>query len=759
MSIFSRTQQAVALAKDPYAEQPAVRASQSLAAAMRSISQTLPGLGNTAFNMESYADMAGNNSTALKSLENTLSSVVDNTFGDGVWREKLTQAQRDAALLLASVRNSARGYVNSFRSVNVPTVTPTAGVSTEVFRAPVATSGAQFDYTNALPESVSQLSQEVFDDRSLDMTVAVSAVANMLAARQTDAAEALYPTFVLPPDQTGFAMSVERSLIFSEIYHTPQGEALDFHDRRKMLLDAYMSPELLSEKSHLIVPYYITGDSANNAYFVTPTQSAPTTVTVGQESFLTSYYRTDTRLSLLGLGQNPAVMKTGQANTTDSLDHRLVLKSLLLEVKTATQTSYINIDTDQMTSAQFYPSVEGQQRQMTLNFRVKDIVLSNTTEDVTGVAATALAGLQADQRVYLSAATSGDASLESGVVTVAPTKPQIIAVGELTGVGSSAVLTAAPEATRAVVAAQFTSISIVGYKLTAFRSNVNRRDVGVMATSERMREIHVIPLGAPQTVRTPAIDINTSSDLNSLGTLVQLRNTLQAWAQLKDFERQLASTADSLKKNLPLPGLRSMGRFLLHRPWYEHQDIDLASTVVSQNSTARIEDTQNALINKMRDMVLRGYYATNFQAAMDSLSASAGQKPEVTVVGNPVVISYLLRTGDTRTLGTEFNLNVHSDVHPMFVEYDADGKPVYPLYFMFTIPDAKEPHLLNSGNMIFLPDMITDLQVTRDGATFRECTYMPRTLHINHCPIMFRLNVAGLSATVADQLAFPMAVV
>lgn len=89
---------------------------------------------------------------------------------------------------------------------------------------------------------------------------------------------------------------------------------------------------------------------------------------------------------------------------------------------------------------------------------------------------------------------------ESGVVTVAHQTTNRTVGGDAGG--SSAVLAPYPEATRAAVAALFTSISIVGYKRAAFRSNVNRRDVGVMATSERMREIHVIPLGAPQTVRT-----------------------------------------------------------------------------------------------------------------------------------------------------------------------------------------------------------------------------------------------------------------
>ena len=758
MTIFQRAQSAAALAKDPYAEQPAVRAVHALKSQMRDIN--MPAVTGNSFSVESYADVVGNNPTKSHQLESIVAATVDNTFGSGTWSGKLTQAQRDAAMLISSVRNSARAYVDAFRNVAVPQVQSVAGFATEVYRAPVAgAAGAQFDYGSTVPDSIRQLSNEVFDDRSLDMTVALSTVANMLAARQTEAAEALFPTYVLPPDQTGFSMSVERSLVFSEIYHDPQNSALDFYDRRKNLLEAYIVPEILGDKSHEIVPYFIIGDSANNASFVATTMVTPVDVTVHGETFKTSYYRTDTRLDLLGLGQNPAVMKTGQANTTESLDHRLVLKDLLLEIQSSGETSYVNVSTELHVGSQFYPAVEGQQRQMTLNFRVKDIVLSAATLDVNGVPAAALAGLSANQRMYLSVAVSGDAGLDAGIVTVAPTKPQITAVGELTGTGSSAVLTAAGTATLNTVKNLFTSISIVGYKLKALRSNVARRDVGIMATSERIKEIHIIPLGAPQTVRTPAIDINTSSDLNTLGTMVQVRNTLQAWAQLRDFERQLASTADSLKKNLPLPSLRAIGRYYLHRPWYERQSVNLSQRVVSQNSTNRIEDTQNTLINTMRDMVLRGYYATNLQAVMDALNASAGNKPEVTAVGNPVLISYLLRTGDTRTLGEEFKLNVHSDVNPMFIEYDDEGKAVYPLYFMFTLPGEKEPHPINSGNMIFLPDMITDLQVTRDGSTFRETTFMPRTLHINHCPIMFRVDVYGLSAVVAEQLPYPMAVV
>lgn len=758
MSIFTRTKDAAAHAKDPYMDQEAVRAAHAMKAQMRNVK--LPAVSGNVFSTESFADVVANNPTQQTALESIVQSTIDGAFGSGTWTTKLSQAQRDAALLISSVRQSARAYADAFRNVAIPTAQSIPGMATEVYRAPIAgVGGAQFDYGSAVPDSVRNMSNEVFDDRSLDMTVALSTVANMLAARQTEGAEALYPTYVLPPDQTGFSMSIERSLVFSEIYHDPQNSALDFYDRRKNLLEAYIVPEILGDKSHEIVPYFIPGDTANNASFVDTAMVAPIDVTIQGETFKTSYYRSDVRLDLLGLGQNPAVMKTGQANTTESLDHRLVLSHVLLEIKTATQTSYVPVETELSVGAQFYPAVEGQQRQVTLNFRVRDIVLSATTKDVAGVQAAALSGLAGNQRVYLATTISGEAGLDAGVVTVAATKPQIVAVGELTGTGSSAVLAAAGDATLDAVKAGFVSINVVGYKLKALRSNVARRDVGIMATSERIKEIHIVPLGAPQTVRTPAIDINTSSDLNTLGTMVQVRNTLQAWTQLREFERQLASTADSLKKNLPLPSLRAIGRYYLHRPWYEYLQVDLTQRVVSQNSTSRIEDTQNTLMNTMRDMVLRGYYATNLQAVMDSLSASAGAKPEVTAVGNPVLISYLMRTGDTRSLGEDFKLNVHSDVNPMFITYDAAGNPVYPLYFMFTLPDAKEPHPLNSGNMIFLPDMITDLQVTRDGSTFRETTFMPRTIHINHCPILFRIDVSNLSAVVADQLAYPMSVI
>lgn len=712
----------------------------------------------TGFSLEDFQQTT----SLTASVETRVKASVDAAFGNGYY-DTLTDCQRDAAIITARAGmsvESARDYIRKYDSHGT--------AEKDAFGVPVAMgSAAPFDYTMDPPKR--EISQEVFDDRNLQGMVATSIMHNIMASRQTPAAESFYPGYALPADGTGFTVEVDRPLVFDRIKHDLTGATADFNKQRQLLLNALMDPTVLASKGNLIVPFFVTGNAKNNESFTTAV--APANTTVAGETFLTNYYKPGVApFSLLGISQHPGIAMLGQNDQTDTLDHRVTLQEILLEVRTInpanpsqTITSIISYRTDVLGFSSFLPAGEGQQRRLVLNFETQDLPLSVDTLDVNGVAASALAflnGSPATSKLRLNVALSiaGSANLESSAMSVSTADGRIDTIQEVTGTGNRKQFTPIEDgAIFDQVKNQFTSIRFVGYKLEAFRTNINRRDQGKLTTNERLKDAHILPYSPTFTAQVPVIDgIHNTVDVSIPAMSLMIRNTNNAYSQLFTFEAALQQASDAYTKPVPNPAIRAIGRYILRRPWYDVQTLDLATDINSLRSHERLQDIQAAITNKMRTMFTTGFYETNFQMAMASVGIAQTVKPKIKIICNPILGNYIMTTGDNRTLGEGWSYSVEFDQDMRLYDVDADGKVTYRMYFIFSIDGIDGPHPLNFGNFVYLPDLMTNLPITRDQATTREMSYQSRTLHVNHCPVLFRLDVANLETAVAERVAVPI---
>ena len=721
--------------------------------------------------LESFrADGAGDVSPEYTRASEIARAAVDSAYGDGTWDGKLTDGQRDSAIMALASANGAQALADA-PGKGIDSLTPGVAERTvgnesytvTTYGLPQAAAGvAAFDYQ----VERRQWSNEVFDDRNLQNYAKVAVGFHVLAARQTPAAEAAFPTYALPPDSNGFEIEVERPLVFNQIWHDVKGNTIDFNRHRKLLLNAYQDHTILQNTATLIKPYFVDGDAENNANYVDNSivPAAPYDASKPEEAFKTSWFKPGANFSVVGVGQNPELAKLGQANTTDTLDHRVMLDKILLAVKTADGTSYIPFDTKHLAYSGYNPAFEGQNRKLVLTFSTEDLTLHAGVKDVKDQTPAALATFNsnyANYRVLLAIDVNGKINLESSENKIGAASAEVYEVIKVTGTGVDAVVEPAEAAVAATIKALFQSIELFGYKLEAFLTNFNRAIHGPLVTQERYKDAHVVPLGAPITAQMPVVDTaNPTIDVTTPANTLMIRNSNNAFSQLFSFEKILDQAQLALNgRNAAVPQIRAIGRWLLRRSWYDKKDFVLTDEINSLQTADRNINISAGICNMLRIMVNTGYYHTNFQAAMDVLGVAVGQKPKIVLLCNPIVANYIWERGDSRTLGDGWEFDIVADADNRFIDRDKDGNPVYRIYAFFKIDGVDGPHPLNFGNMIYKPDLTTQLPITRDNRTTVEFTTQPWTLHVNHCPVLFRLDVHGLREATANSMAVKQTIV
>ncbi|MNX83391.1 hypothetical protein D3C86_1151530 [compost metagenome] len=64
---------------------------------------------------------------------------------------------------------------------------------------------------------------------------------------------------------------------------------------------------------------------------------------------------------------------------------------------------------------------------------------------------------------------------------------------------------------------------------------------------------------------------------------------------------------------------------------------------------------------------------------------------------------------------------------------------------------------LNCGTHLWIPELISHVNVSRDETQIREAMVQPRNRHINHLPILGKINVIGLNEVLSEGWSIPVA--
>jgi hypothetical protein len=591
------------------------------------------------------------------------------------------------------------------------------------------------DYAEAHP------SLEAYDQTELNNHQGFSVTWNIQAARQSDFAETFFKTSVHTPDQTGVELTVDNIYVMNEIRHNLNGKTVDF--KRQNLIRAVSDYSILSAETTRIYPAFIpTGGNQNTAVFVAAGDVPSHTVNVAGVEYATAPLKIGANLNLLGLAQHPGLLQNGVVEQSDALDSRLAIDAVYLKfVPGVGDTKVVRIPTSRLPRTAFVKSAEGNQRELALQFSSRQLTLNLATKAIDETNVTGLAAITAGgNKVKLNITLSGSADVQTGNVQVLAAN---LAVDKLLDADNKPVDFSSGAG--AILIAGLGTITVIGYDLEARLTNSNRRSRGILLDTNQWKEQYKVYLGAPITCQKPIGSDTGAAELSALIAATRIRNDNNAITTLLNNVAQLKAVADTFGNQDEEPNIEGIGRMVI-KPYFDEIALDVAAEVNSIMTHQRDADIRELFGNVLRRAAYDMLYQTQYQPALEMVSGGTSSKPHVVIGTDPVIHKYLYTSGDSRLFGDAFDFTTVSNIDKRL-----EGK----VFMTFTRKDVNGLDPLSYGSFIWIPELATTIEMTRNGQASREIGVQPRTLHLITCPVMTVITVTNLKEATNDKTAAP----
>lgn len=583
---------------------------------------------------------------------------------------------------------------------------------------------------------------EAYDERENRNSQLYTIIYNLLASRQDDFGETFFPTIVINPTEVGVTLSVRLFYVYNDFKRAASGALANYG--RKNIIRAYADATILKNELTRVVPILRTTGSStdiNTDKFLSSATVTPWVEDLGTSvSVTTSALKVDTKIDLIGISQTDELLNSGIMGPSDNLDTYIKLASIYVQLTDGTKTGVVHIPVDQLPSSTFTYAPQGNTRRMLLTMDTNSIVLSSATEVSSGTLPDSLTtAFTAGSKVLVNLNINGSVVLDKGDAIVNRGQLSPVAVRNTAG----QIVDGGDPTTATTINGVVTTATILGYTLTAYRANSNIRQRGQLLDNQTEYRIITVPYRSPMSVIMPAAgagddNLALQTLINSTGIRISneaVTSLLKAQVALKGYN----SVAD-LAGNLP--EFDSIGYFYV-KPYYTEESVDLTKVVDSLKSHERIKDIRAALVEKIRFYANDIYRSTEYKAAAAVLTGNALFKPTVIVGTDPVLYNYIMADGDLRTLGDTFEVKVVSTL---------DTRVTGKIFISFGVFDSSRNttiNPLNFGNMLYSPETVVRMPVSRDGQVSMELIVAPRFVHINNLPAMAVLNVTNLPDVVS----------
>lgn len=667
-----------------------------------------PESAKTMFALESAQDFQLN---ALNTAHEGLSTAIESIAAELGFGAKLTAAQIAAGSIGGLIAADPR-HLLSRKSL--------AGV--------VATEGAVVVQTMGAADGMMEraFGLEAYDERENKNASIYSIAYNMQSARQDEFGETFFPTLVLTPDQVGFGVTVDLMTVFDAVQHNVDGTFRDF--AKKNIIRAVADHTVLKKEQTRVIPAV---RPQNVAQFVDAAVVAPAAVIVEGQSITTAPLKIGKELNLIAVGQTDTLLSTGVMDNTDTLDTFLNLKNVYVKFG----ADVLRFNVSNLPLANFTYATQNNYRVMQLNFETTSVLINNTTKQADGSPLVDLAAIVTGNMIArVELKLTGSVNIETGKTSVYGNAVATHVV--LNSAGQQLDKAVAPAAP---VVAVIDGGSIEGYDLTAFYTNVNRRQRGQLIDVTKFTQLYNVPLRSPLSAMHPAV-VDASIDATDVQALIsatRIRVSNEAITALIDAAGTLAQYVDAADVQGEGPDVLGVGRFFV-RSVYFQETLDMATMVDSVKSYERAQDIQAALVNKLRDYAYRMYRDSEYKAASDALNGGISPVPTVIIGTDPVLARYLNVTGDLRTLGGEFDVRIVSTL-----DYRMQGK-IFMTFGVFNEQRNTAPNPLNFGNMVWGPELVMTANLSRGNTYSKETVVQPRYAFVTHLPVMTTLIVNNL---------------
>ena len=713
--IFAGTNPATGLAG--FLEQTARHVESTVfSGASATVGKNLLNIESMSSNQVAIADLQTAASTMLNFLDNCATESFGMNDTAGRRTHGYNNQQMQAATIAGLLGGDLKGALQS---------KPKASMSTEGMAICEVADSTPFTRRGA---------NEAYDEQSTTTSVAFSIGFNLECARQSELAETLFPTVVIPPNESGLFMSIDLALLQDDAKRAITGVAANFN--RVNVIRAQTYPELLQNDASDLVPVY---RDENKSFFVDSAVYNPITRQMNNgDSVTTSFLKTGAKFDILALSQSDAMVSKGLADQTDSIDPGVYLDEILVQIVSGNTTEVLRFKVKDLPYAAYYAASQGDYKDQVLSFENGSLKIDANIKKADGNASTILAPLVSGAyEARLGVSLSGRLNLQFGLGSV---------YGPVTGVttlSKAGVAVSTTTGTGASIAALFAGATIIGYTLAAKRSNLNRRLRGQTMDTNTKHQFYPLNLLAPITIVRPhsAGDVNDARDLSFLVFTTKTRSSIDA----VDVLQSHAALMKSMQGQYHQPGETvetfGLARFLLD-PYYANDSYTAPDVVDSIKSSERAADIQASLVNLIRDHVFKMWQLSSYGPASASQNGGNQIIPTVIIATDPRIEQYLNVTGDLRLLGDKFPVKVVSDTNIRL-----RGKMYITFGNMETAAQGIA-NVLHFGTTQYRPEMTIILPVSRDGQTSKEITVSPAFRHHVNLPLLVELDIAGIEDVV-----------
>lgn len=680
-----------------------------------------PATGGQMMALESASDVIrGQLDQGFEDLKMALESIM---VDSGVDKKGITDAQYEAAAMSGLMSTNWKAALSkNFEPVNI---------STEHMQSVMPRGGDSF--------AKRSFGLEAYDERENKNAMLYTITYNMQSARQDEFGETFFPTITITPDQVGFGVVVDLMTVFDGVERDTSGVFEDF--KRKNIIRAVADPTVLKREQTRITPVVRAPDT--NKFFATGI--APTAAIIEGESILTAPLKPGVKFDLLGISQTAALVAKGIMNETDSIDPTVSLKNICLSFTDGTNTDIIQFNTLNLPLSNFTYATQADYREMLLNFKTTSLLINGKTKRRDGSALVALAGVLGvdpldptdDYVLRVEVQVTGSVNIETGECSVFGNLVTAFSVqgpdGELIPLDDGA----EAEAFADII----NTGELIGFDLSAYRTNMNRRQRGQLINTRRYTQLYNVLLRAPITAHHP---INTddsieASDIQALVTATRIRTSNDAVTALLDATMTLNEYVDARDYEGVGPDLMGVGRFYV-RPVYYRDSIDMATSIDSVRSQDRAADMQAVLVNKIRDFAFRMYRDSEYKAAADAIAGGVAPVPTVIIGTDPVLARYIEVQSDLRTLTGGFDVKIVTTL-----DNRVAGK-VFVTFGVFNDQRNVAVHPLNFGNLFWAPELVLTANISRGNTINKETVVQPRYQFVTHLPIMTLIEVSNVPA-------------
>ena len=581
---------------------------------------------------------------------------------------------------------------------------------------------------------------EAYDDSNFKDAVGYSVVWNIVAARQSNAVENIWPTLTLEPQRSHIEAIVQFQVFHQEVRHKSTGDKVDFG--RILMLETIVNGELLDDNIIKCVPVY--EETVSDQHFIDPTIIAHREVTVDGETVTTGPLLVGVEHGLLGLSQAAIGGLTGELNSASQLAPMPRMENLYVRITNKNgKASVVRIDATVLSRGSFVGNQEGNIRDTSLNMNAPGLGLDAKTVDVTGAPAEALAFLRTpafqNHRLEYQMKVYGDCNLETGNTEIQPANGRISSVKIRQAFGHFSAekdTVVAKELTDAI-----SKIELIAYDIDASRTNIDRRQRGPLTNVTAEFEKYYVRLGSPISTIFPATEAQSNVDLIAPMTATRIKNDFYGIKALFRYSEVLSGLAISNDATLPRAPIKAIGRHIM-TPYYKHYVISAVDILDSNRSKNKLEDLQHAILNYMRDAIIRGMRDSKLELALQVQTGSADSKHTLAMITNQILGKYLFQLGDTRILGS-LPYPVVADTHASEL-LGTYGSDEHELFIVPTLPGT-QANPLSFGHHLWKPELASTLQVTRDNSTNREIVVQPCNEWHMFCPWILRFTIKDLT--------------